>query len=70
MATGTVKWFDKNKGYGFITPDGAPKDSRDVFVHVTALKKAGMQDLQPEQRVRYDLAQNKGKTVAENLTII
>ena len=64
MATGTVKWFNTNKGFGFIAPDGGDKD---VFVHITAVRSAGMQNLDEGQEVEYDLVENNGKTSAENL---
>ena len=64
MATGTVKWFNPKKGYGFIAPEEGDKD---VFVHISAVKSAGMQDLDEGQEVEYDLVENNGKTSAENL---
>ena len=66
MATGTVKWFNKDKGYGFITPDGA---SRDVFVHISAVEKSGMKTLTEGQRVSFDVETDKsrGKTQAVKL---
>ena len=66
MATGTVKWFNATKGYGFIAPEAGGSD---VFVHITALEKAGMRSLNEGQRVSYELATNKGKTSAENLKL-
>lgn len=64
MATGTVKFFNSQKGFGFITPtDG----SRDVFVHVTALERAGMTSLVEGQKVSYDVVTERGKTAAANL---
>lgn len=66
MLTGTVKWFNPTKGYGFIQPESG----NDVFVHVTALEKAGINTLQEGQRVNYELATNKGKTSAVNLKLI
>jgi len=65
MAIGTVKFFNATKGFGFITPDnGGP----DVFVHVTAVEKAGMRSLAEGQKVGYDVVQERGKTAAANLT--
>jgi CspA family cold shock protein len=64
MATGTVKWFNSMKGYGFIRPaDG----SKDVFVHVTAVQRAGLQGLNEGQKVSYELATERGRTAAVNL---
>ena len=62
--TGTVKWFNQAKGFGFILPDGG---GADVFVHVSALTKAGLQTLGEGQRVTYDLAQDRGKTMAADI---
>lgn len=64
MATGTVKWFNPNKGFGFISPD---VEGADVFVHVTALEKAGIRFLNENEKVSYDLITEKGKTSAGNL---
>ncbi len=66
MATGTVKWFNPTKGYGFIQPD---QGGADVFVHITALEAAGLRSLNEGQKVSYELATNKGKTSAANLKI-
>ena len=65
MATGTVKWFNATKGFGFIQPaDG----SKDVFVHVSAVEKAGLTTLKDGQKVEYELVKGQnGKTSAENL---
>ncbi|MFZ0692923.1 MAG: cold-shock protein [Alphaproteobacteria bacterium] len=54
MATGTVKWFNATKGYGFITPDAGQGD-KDVFVHITAVERAGMRSLMEGQRVTYQV---------------
>lgn len=67
MATGTVKWFNPSKGYGFITPD---ENGGDVFVHISAVEKAGMHTLEEDQRVHYELATNKGKTSAAGLRLL
>lgn len=64
MATGTVKWFNTTKGYGFIQPDDGGKD---VFVHATAVERAGMRSLQEGQKLSYELATDRGKTAASNL---
>jgi cold shock CspA family protein len=67
MASGAVKWFDAKKGYGFITPDLGP---RDVFVHVTALADAGLEGLQPGQRLDFELAQDgDGRLIALGLKL-
>ena len=64
MATGTVKWFDTTKGYGFITPqDGG----RDVFVHITAVQAAGLRGLNEGQKVSYEVVMERGKAAAANL---
>lgn len=67
MATGTVKWFNTQKGYGFIQPDDGGKD---VFVHATAVERAGMRSLQEGQKLSFDLATDRGKTSASNLKIL
>ena len=66
MPTGTVKWFNAQKGFGFISQDGGGPDA---FVHVTAVERAGLGGLSEGQRVQYDLVADprKGKTSAENL---
>ena len=64
MATGTVKWFNTTKGFGFIQPDGGGKD---VFVHVSAVERAGLRSLQEGQKVSYELATERGRTSAVNL---
>ena len=65
MSTGTVKWFNSSKGYGFITPDAG---GQDIFVHISAVEKAGMRFLNENDKVSYDLVTEKGKTYAGNLT--
>ena len=68
MARGTVKWFNPTKGYGFIQPtDGSGKD---VFVHISAVEKAGLSTLHEGQTVEYEEVSNKGKTAAERLKVV
>jgi CspA family cold shock protein len=67
MATGTVKWFNATKGYGFIQPDDGGSD---VFVHITAVNEAGLNGLNEGQKVSYELVTAKGKTSAGNLKTI
>ena len=62
MATGTVKWFNPTKGYGFIQPDNGGKD---VFVHISAVEKAGLSSLNRGSKVSYEEISNRGKTSAE-----
>ena len=66
MANGKVKWFNLKKGYGFIEPEDGTKD---IFVHISALQNAGIKNLQEEQSVTYDVATEKGKTSAVNISI-
>lgn len=66
MATGTVKWFNATKGYGFIQPQDGGKD---VFVHVSAVERAGLSTLNEGQRVEYEIVSNRGKSSAENLKV-
>ncbi len=68
MATGTVKWFNATKGYGFIVPDDGGKDA---FVHISAVEQAGMQTLQEGQKVEFTLEEGRnGKEAAQNLKAI
>jgi len=67
MPVGTVKWFNPNKGYGFIAPSDK---SKDVFVHIKAVEKSGLATLDENQQVEYQLETNKGKTSAVNLKVI
>jgi CspA family cold shock protein len=64
MAIGTVKWFNATKGYGFIQPENGDQD---VFVHVSAVEKAGLGTLTEGQRVSYDVIDERGKKAASNL---
>lgn len=67
MATGTVKWFNTQKGYGFVQPEDG---SKDVFVHITALQAAGLSNLPEGSRISYELESNKGKTSAVKLALL
>ena len=64
MAVGTVKWFNATKGFGFIVPQDGGKD---VFVHITAVQKAGFQGLNEGQKLSYEVAMERGKAAATNL---
>ena len=68
MATGTVKWFNPTKGYGFIEPEDGGKDA---FVHISAVERAGLNGLNEGQKVSFDLAPGRnGKSSAENLKLV
>ena len=64
MATGTVKWFNSTKGFGFIQPDDGGSD---VFVHISAVERAGLRTLNEGQRISYDIVSEKGRNSAANL---
>jgi CspA family cold shock protein len=66
VATGTVKWFNATKGYGFIQPD---KGGKDVFVHISAVERAGLSSLNEGAKVSFEEMENRGKTSAENLRV-
>jgi CspA family cold shock protein len=66
VAIGTVKWFNPTKGYGFIQPDTGGKD---VFVHISAVEKAGLSSLNEGAKVSYEVVVNRGKESAENLRV-
>ena len=66
MATGTVKWFNATKGFGFIMPSDG---SKDVFVHITAVQAAGLQGLNDGQNLSFDVVQERGKAAATNLKL-
>ena len=67
MASGTVKWFNPTKGYGFIQPAGG--GGKDVFVHISAVERAGLSTLNEGQQLDYEMVSNKGKESAENLKV-
>ncbi len=67
MAKGTVKWFNAIKGYGFIQPQGG--GGKDVFVHISAVERAGLTTLNEGQIIEFEEVANKGKTSAENLKV-
>jgi cold shock protein len=67
MARGTVKWFNSQKGYGFIQPQGG--GGKDVFVHISAVEKAGLPGLDEGQVVEYEEVSDRGKTSAGNLKV-
>ncbi len=68
MTTGTVKWFNPTKGYGFIEPEDG---SKDAFVHISAVEKAGLSTLNEGQKVEFELVPGQnGKSSAENITVV
>jgi CspA family cold shock protein len=67
VASGTVKWFNPTKGYGFIQPSGG--GGKDVFVHISAVERAGLSTLNEGQQVDYEIVSNRGKESAENLKV-
>ena len=66
MASGTVKWFNSVKGFGFIQPDGG---GQDVFVHISAVERAGLNGLNEGQKITYDVVNERGKNAAANLKV-
>ena len=67
MSLGTVKWFNEQKGYGFIVPDNG---GGDVFVHISAVEKSGLRTLSEGQKVSYDISRDRGKDAAANLRVL
>lgn len=68
MATGTVKWFNRTKGFGFIQPDAGGKDA---FVHISAVERSGLADLMEGQKIQYELeTERNGKEAAQNLSLL
>ena len=68
MATGTVKWFNPTKGFGFIAPDGG---SKDVFVHISAVERSGLNGLRDDQKVSFDIETGRdGRESAVNLALV
>ena len=66
MPKGTVKWFNGQKGYGFIQPTGGGKD---IFVHISAVERAGLSSLNEGQTMEFEVVENRGKSSAENLKV-
>ena len=67
MTRGTVKWFNSQKGFGFIQPDDG---SKDVFVHISAVERAGMRGLNEGQKISFDVVTERGKSAAANLRTV
>ena len=67
MATGTVKWFNPTKGYGFITNDSG---NGDVFIHISEVEKAGLQQLNDGQNVKFEITENKGREAAVDIEVV
>ena len=67
MTIGTVKWFNAQKGYGFIEPNDG---GNDVFVHISAVERAGLSSLKEGQKVKYEIARDRGKDSAANLSLV
>ena len=67
MVNGTVKWFNTNKGYGFIEPDDGGKD---VFIHISAVEKSGLKTLLESQKITFEINQDKGRSSAANIKIV
>jgi CspA family cold shock protein len=67
MAVGTVKWFNSQKGFGFIQPDD---NGKDVFVHISAVERAGLGSLTEGQKVRYEVTSERGKQAADHLSLV
>ena len=67
MVKGTVKWFNTNKGYGFIEPDDGGKD---VFLNVSAVEKSGLKTLLENQKITFEINQDKGRSSAANIKIV
>lgn len=67
MATGKVKWFNPTKGYGFVEPEDG---SKDVFIHISEVQKAGLETLREDDRVEYEIENNRGKSAAVDIKLL